>query len=152
MFRPARADECALLSELAFRSKAVWGYTADFMAKCRSELTLDASYLEQNAVEVLEIDGSVVGFYSIEVLGREQAELGHLFVRADALRHGYGRQLLERACRTACASGFGRLRIHGDPNAAPFYQKLGGRLVGTSPSLTIPGRELPVFEIELCRT
>src|SRR6185503_18441731 len=42
MFRAARADECEWLSELAFRSKAVWGYPPDFMQRCRSELTINA--------------------------------------------------------------------------------------------------------------
>jgi GNAT superfamily N-acetyltransferase len=149
MFRSARGDECETLSDLAFRSKASWGYSADFMAKCRSELTLDAHYLAENEVEVLELETEIIGFYSIEEVEPELAELGHLFVRPDLLRQGHGRPLFERACQKARALGFRRLRVHGDPNAAEFYQTLGARFVGMAPSATIPGRELPVFEIEL---
>jgi hypothetical protein len=38
--RGARQDECALLSDLAFRAKAVWGYSHQFMADCAAELTV----------------------------------------------------------------------------------------------------------------
>jgi hypothetical protein len=31
MIRPARHDEASLLTDLAFRSKAYWGYSEEFM-------------------------------------------------------------------------------------------------------------------------
>ena len=40
LIRPARAEECESLSELARRSKAVWGYDAAFMAACHEELAV----------------------------------------------------------------------------------------------------------------
>jgi hypothetical protein len=40
LIRPARPDECELLSELALRSKGCWGYDAEFLEACRAELTL----------------------------------------------------------------------------------------------------------------
>jgi hypothetical protein len=41
--RPARAEEGDLLTDLAFRSKAYWGYDEAFMAACRDELVMRAS-------------------------------------------------------------------------------------------------------------
>ena len=38
--RLARREETHALSELAFLSKAYWGYDEDFMAACRAELTV----------------------------------------------------------------------------------------------------------------
>ena len=38
--RSARPEEAETLSALALRSKAYWGYPADFMEACREELTL----------------------------------------------------------------------------------------------------------------
>ena len=38
--RTPRPDELSSLSDLCFRSKAVWGYDAAFMEACRGELTL----------------------------------------------------------------------------------------------------------------
>ena len=137
------------MSELAFRSKAVWGYPPDFMQRCRAELTIRAEHLDHDALEVMELGGKVVGFYSLERVSEEVVELGHLFIDSGLVRRGHGRRLLERAARTAFDLGFGVLRIQGDPNAEPFYQSMGARKVGTQPSASIPGRELPLFELEL---
>ena len=38
--RNARQDEAALLTDIAKRSKAYWGYDEKFMAKCQEELTV----------------------------------------------------------------------------------------------------------------
>ena len=40
--RSAKPEEADALSALAFRSKAYWGYGAEFLEACRSELTLTA--------------------------------------------------------------------------------------------------------------
>jgi GNAT superfamily N-acetyltransferase len=151
MFRPARADECALLSDLAFRSKAIWGYPRDFMEQCRAELTISADTFDDNVLEVMDLGGDVVGFYSLERVSDEVVELGHLFIDPGLVRRGHGRRLLERAARTAHGLGFRTLRIQGDPNAEPFYQSMGARKVGTQPSASIPSRVLPVFELALWR-
>jgi GNAT superfamily N-acetyltransferase len=149
MFRSARVEECAVLSNLAFRSKAIWGYSADFMEQCRGELTISADFLADNLLEVIELGGNVIGFYSLERISAAVAELGHLFVDPLLVRRGHGRRLLERAARTAYGLGFRTLRIQGDPNAEGFYQNAGARKVGTQPSASIPGRVLPVFELDL---
>ena len=36
VLRPADPSEAALLTDLCLRSKAVWGYDAAFMARCRT--------------------------------------------------------------------------------------------------------------------
>lgn len=38
--RDARPDAAGLLTSLAMRSKAYWGYPPEFMAACRGELTV----------------------------------------------------------------------------------------------------------------
>jgi len=47
--RPARREECGLLTELALRSKAVWGYDAAFMEACREELTIRREMFDSEA-------------------------------------------------------------------------------------------------------
>ena len=39
-FRSATAADAAELTDIAFRSKAYWGYSEEFMEACREELTL----------------------------------------------------------------------------------------------------------------
>ena len=48
--------------------------------------------------------------------------------------------------------GYARMVIQGDPNAEGFYRAAGGRLAGTMESLSIPGRLLPLFHVELIAT
>ena len=62
---------------------------------------------------------------------------------------GHGWRLLEHAKAEAIARGFSTMIIQADPNATGFYQHLGGRLVGSQPSESIPGRMLPLLEIQL---
>ena len=39
--------------------------------------------------------------------------------------------------------------IQGDPNASKFYEAAGARLVGTRESGSVPGRDLPLYEIDI---
>jgi hypothetical protein len=41
------------------------------------------------------------------------------------------------------------MRIEADPHAEAFYLGRGARCVGTAPSGSIPGRMLPLLEIDL---
>ncbi len=150
--RRAAPEEAARLSELAIRSKAVWGYEPEFMAACRDELTLSLDYVETTPTFVAEADGAAVGFYSLERLGETEVELGFLFVEPEAIGRGHGRRLIEHAKAQARAAGYATMVIQGDPHAERFYRAAGGRLAGTRESLSIPGRFLPLFRVDLLAT
>ncbi len=150
MFRPPTRAELAHLSALAMRSKASWGYSAEFMEACRDELTVG----HQEDITLLEIrpDGStprIIGFYGLERLHGDRAELIYLFVEPHLLGRGFGRRLLTHAMGRASAQGVRALLIVGDPNATAFYERCGARLIGEQPSESIPGRVLPLFELSL---
>lgn len=147
--RRAVPAEATCLSELALRSKAVWGYSSEFMAACRDELTLSQDYIETSPTFVVELEAEPVGFYSLERLSPKEVELGLLFVEPEAIGRGHGRQLIEHAKAEARTAGYVTMVIQGDPNAERFYSAAGGRLVGTRESLSIPGRVLPLFHIDL---
>ncbi len=147
--RWARPDEARHLSELALRSKAVWGYGPEFMAACRDELTLSPSYVDTTPTFVAESRGTPISFYSLERLCTSQVELGFLFVEPAAIGQGHGRRLIEHAKAEARARGYATMVIQGDPNAEGFYRAAGGRLAGTKESLSIPGRILPLFHVDL---
>ena len=149
VIRRADPSEAGLLSDLAFRSKAVWGYDDAFMARCRAELTLAPDFVRQNPVFVVEAEGRIRGFYSLERRSADIVDLGHLFLEPADRGRGLGRRLVEHACEQACSLGGRRLRIEGDPNAEAFYAACGAKRIGAVPSGSIPGRELPLFEIEL---
>jgi predicted acetyltransferase/predicted GNAT family acetyltransferase len=145
----ARPEQSGVLSELALRSKAHWDYPADFLEACREELTLSPDLIAAQPTFVLEQDGRPVGVYSLERHSRSRVELGHLFVEPDQIGRGLGRRLLDHATEQARKAGFVTLVIQSDPNAEPFYLAAGAERVDITPSASIPGRELPLLELDL---
>ena len=59
--RPPTIDELSGLSDLCFRSKAVWGYGEEFMKACRGELSFEPRDLELTPIAVAERDGKPIG-------------------------------------------------------------------------------------------
>lgn len=165
--RRAVPGDAAELSELALRSKAIWGYSAEFMARCREELTLTPDQLEENWGYIYEDLGAsrekrLVGFVllsrcSAEERVKSHAEMGDgdvfeveaLFVEPERLGEGIGRRLFTEALR-ACkaAADHGRLWIQSDPNAEAFYLSCGAVRVGERESSSIPGRYLPLLAVD----
>ena len=147
--RQALPSEVEHLSELAFRSKSYWGYSDQFMQACLEELTVDEHHIENNPTFVLEDSRDIIGFYSLEHISAPEVELSYLFVEPDFIGKGYGRKLIRHAQEEARQLGYEKMIIQGDPNAERFYRSVGGSVVGTKKSASIPDRELPIFCINL---
>ena len=146
--RDALQNELSYLDGLCLRSKAVWGYDDAFMAACRTELTLHPDELRTTQLQVAERDAALVGVAQLKVTGGD-AELMKLFVEPALLGSGIGRLLFEWATERARALGATRMMIEADPGAVPFYERMGARHAGLAPSQSIPGRMLPLLQMEL---
>ena len=147
--RPPTNDELSGLSDLCFRSKAVWGYDDEFMEACRGELTFKPSDLKLTRIGVAEWDGRPIAVAQLKVVD-DEADLLKLFVEPGALRSGTGKALFAWATDAARKLGARRLTIEADPDAAPFYRRMGAYDVGQAPSGSIPGRMLPKLAMNLC--
>lgn len=147
--RKGQPSESELLSDLALRSKAYWGYSQEFMDACRKELTYSPEDIQSNHIFVAEIDNSIVGFYALTILSPIEIELEALFVEPAYIGQGYGRKLIDHAKTISHKSGKQVMIIQGDPNAASFYLAVGGKLTGERESTSIPGRYLPTFMIQI---
>ena len=75
--------------------------------------------------------------------------LEKLFVDPGAMGRGIGRALFTWAIDAARERGGRVLVIEADPQAVPFYQRLGAVPAGHAPSASIPGRALPVLHYSL---
>lgn len=142
--RPALPIEADLLSGLALRSKAQWGYDASFLEACREALRVAPEYIASAPVYVVEEDGGrVVGFYG---LGHKDgdADVLFLFVEPDAIGRGYGARLWRHLVDTARTLGYRRVRVESDPYAEGFYRAMGAVRTGEAPA-GIAGRLLPVL-------
>lgn len=146
--RLARPDEAAALTELAMRSKASWGYSDEFMAACRAELTFTPETMAVWTVWVAELDGEVAGMVALHMDGAD-AELENFFVEPDLQGQGIGAALMKVFTDTARDRGARTVGLDADPNAEAIYQRRGFTTVGRSPSGSIPGRFLPRMELRL---
>jgi len=118
------------------------------MAACRAELKLHPDDLRTTQLQVAEREAAVVGLAQLKVSGGD-AELMKLFVEPALLGSGIGRLLFAWAVERARALGAVRMMIEADPGAAPFYERMGARYAGLAPSQSIPGRMLPLLQMEL---
>jgi GNAT superfamily N-acetyltransferase len=146
--RPAAPGDLGALSDLAFRSKGYWGYSAEFLEACREELTVTAQRLDEESIWVAEAGGEVLGFAASRV-EEEVAELVDLFVEPEHIGSGVGAALWAHVIAHVAATGATRLRIEADPHAEEWYQRRGAVRVGETPSGSIPGRLLPLLEYSL---
>jgi predicted N-acetyltransferase YhbS len=153
IIREACPGEAGALSALALRSKAHWGYARDFLEACRNELAVDGSRIgcADYRCFVAVQDEAIVGFYTLESMSAGVWELDALFVEPAHIGTGIGRSLVQHALHILSQRGATRLVIQGDPNATEFYTAIGARQVGTRESGSIPGRLLPLFEIDIDR-
>lgn len=148
VIRPAHAAEAEALTELSLRSKALWGYDAAFLARCRSIMTVKGANIETRPHFVAEIEGCIAGFYGFEPES-EGVGLDYMFVDPDLTGRGIGRSLWAHAVDTARGLGHQAMIVVSDPNAEGFYLKMGCRRIGTRPSDLEPGRQLPLLRYVL---
>ena len=148
MIRPPVETELDELLALNIRSKAYWGYDAEFMDACRDELTVTARDVANSAAVVVEIENQISGMAQVGPLG-EDADLLKLFIDPPHMGTGLGRHLFNWCVSAAREDSKSRLLIEADPQAAPFYEHMGARIIGTTPSGSIPGRSLPLLEYSL---
>jgi len=147
--RRASPGEAALLSALALRSKAHWGYSRDFIKSCEDEITYQPGQISGDTFDfvVIENEVTIMGFYAIECVSKTEYELDALFVDPEYIGTGCGRRLIQHALKNVATKGGERLVIQGDPNAEQFYLAAGGQQIGSRKSGSIPGRVLPLYEI-----
>jgi GNAT superfamily N-acetyltransferase len=148
LLRAAQAEEAEAITELALRSKRLWGYSDEFMAVMAPVMALTTADVEAGHVEVPCADDVLLGFFRLQRRG-DHAWLEDLFVHPDEVGKGYGRRLLGRAAELGREWGVGLIRFESDPHAEGFYLRLGAVRVGMSPSAAMPGREIPLMEYPL---
>ncbi len=139
-----------MLTALCRRSKAAWGYDADFMAASAATLTVTPEAIEAGRVFVAEDGADRIGIAAyIWLVSGDEIELDLLFVEPGRMRSGAGRALLAQVAEAGAAAGAQRLIIAADPHAGAFYERCGAVRIGDTPSDAIPGRTLPLYILAL---
>ncbi|MBI2253245.1 MAG: GNAT family N-acetyltransferase [Proteobacteria bacterium] len=143
--RPARLVECAALDDICFRSKAYWGYDADFMENVRAQIRVNQDAVRAERVWVAADHADrPCGVLEVDPLDQHTVDLTLLFIDPAHMRQGLGRLLYAKALDLAHGLGAGHLVIDSDPQAAAFYASMGATRTGSEPT-GYRGRLLPKF-------
>jgi GNAT superfamily N-acetyltransferase len=148
LVRAAVPDEARVLTALAMRSKAHWGYDAAFMERAAPDLGITPEVIEGATAFVAESGVEVVGFYVLAVADGVPM-LSDLWVEPVAIGTGVGAQLWAHMLEQARRLGYRIVRVHSEPNAEGFYLKMGARRVGFVESSVVRGRLLPLMEMAI---
>jgi GNAT superfamily N-acetyltransferase len=132
------------------RSKASWGYSDEFMARVRTDMTVTAMDIERDRVDILESEERLLGYSRLRS-GPAHAELIDLFIDPEAMATGHGRRLFEHALEVARGWGAAVVELDSDPHAEAFYLSLGTTRVRETRSTLSEGRSLPRLRYSLSR-
>jgi molybdenum cofactor cytidylyltransferase len=131
--RPAVEMEAPVLSSLAMRAKAYWGYSAEALERWRPELAISPMDVREKPTFVAMVGAEIVGFYSLSP-SHASWELDNLWVLPEFMQQGIGRALLSHALETATHAGASEVTVDADPNAESFYLECGAIRRGEVPA------------------
>jgi predicted N-acetyltransferase YhbS len=145
--RRAQPADAADLTGLALRSKASWGYPAEWVDAWIPDLTFTPEYLTAHRTFLAEHEERAVGVIVLQEHPTHWS-LGHLWIDPTVQRQGVGRTLVAYALSVAETVHPARVMVIADPNAEAFYRRLGAIRVGSqaAPMPGAPARALPVLE------
>ena len=147
--RRAHSKEARILSDIAYRSKAFWGYDPEYMELAKKELSISEENILNNWIFLIEAENMIRGFYELRKNSKQEAELFWLFVDPTSIGTGYGKTLMKHAIQLAMNNNFNHIKIKSDPNAESFYNGFGAVVVGESLSTVRPNMKLPVMSLHL---
>lgn len=150
--RRALPSEAGELTRLARAAKASWGYPAEWLSAWREELTIPPEYVSRHQVFVADTGNDLAGVAALE-LANGDAVLENVWVASAYQGQGIGAALVRHGLALARETGHKAVRVTADPNAAGFYEHLGGRVTGSVKAAMpgMPDRVLPVLELVVSR-
>ncbi len=148
----ANPSEAATLSAIAWAAKAFWGYPPHWMEQWREQLTITQNFIAANETFAALINQKTVGFLAL-LQTADVLRLEHLWVLPNWMGQGIGRTLFRHAAEQAAARGALSLTIEADPNAEPFYRRMGAVRSGVI-TTEIDGRcrDLPILTFDLTKS
>lgn len=148
MIERAKSSDGEILTEIALRSKAFWGYSNEQIESWREDLTVFPEMFEKYTISKYLVENQIAGFYILEEVNALTSNLKFLFISPDFIKKGIGYQLLQHAIVTSKTQGHTKMLVLSDPNAETFYAKHGFKVYAQMES-SVPGRFLPEMELQL---
>ncbi|PRY02953.1 acetyltransferase (GNAT) family protein [Pontibacter ummariensis] len=111
----------------------------------QSELTVSKTYILRNHVVKVYCGQTFIGFYALISYGEGNWEVDHLWLTAENIRKGYGKEIFRHMIEHIRNAGGTRITLTAEPNAKGFYEKMGGKVIRRLES-KIVGRFLEEYE------
>lgn len=140
--RRAQTSESEILTNIAIKSEAYWGYDSNFMEIFKSIYKVTEEFISNNPTFVVEEDDNIVGFYGV-LVGDKEISLEYLFIDPKYIGKGYGKSLWNHMVDNCANLGIKEFVIITSPQAKEFYTKMGAIPTGEVDSLVIKGRKVP---------
>lgn len=141
--RAAVSEDAAALTSLIYRSKQSNGYDDVFMALCVDVLRITPEILTRRHTFLAETNNQILGCVMLDPKDTNTAEICAFFIDPEHKRRGIGQLLWNEVLNHARDLGFTQLVLDADPEAVPFYYRLGFETLHDTPSEAIPNRVIP---------
>ncbi|WP_069997857.1 GNAT family N-acetyltransferase [Cellulosilyticum sp. I15G10I2] len=138
----AEPKDALILTKIAIRSEAYWGYNFQFMKKFKSVYKISEDYIEKNSTYIIIDKDIIVGFYGLLINERE-ISLEYLFIEPQYIGKGYGKMLWNHMISECKVLNIKEFALVTSQQAKEFYIKLGAKTCGEVDSLVIKGRKVP---------
>ncbi len=136
----AKPEDWERLGQIAVASKSYWGYSEHLLLQWAQTPIITPDSIKKDTVYVACINSFLIGWYRL-LIRLPVVILEDLWVLPDYIGKGVGRNLFEHAIQQANLSGAERLELDADPNAEPFYTRMGCQVIGES--ISEWGRAVP---------
>jgi ribosomal protein S18 acetylase RimI-like enzyme len=142
----ARSQDSVILKEICITSKGYWGYPHPLMCQFAQTPIITPESIARDMVYKACVEEVTVGWYRL-LTHAPTAVLDDLWVAPGFMGQGIGRALFQHMVSQAQSLGARAIELDADPNAAPFYERMGCSIVGQS--LTEWGRTVPRMRYSL---
>ncbi|OEK05001.1 GNAT family N-acetyltransferase [Roseivirga misakiensis] len=140
----ASSKDAFLLSGIAQKAKAHWGYPAEWLELWKPDLTFDQDYLNSHNTYTISEDGTSTPLgFCIVIEEGNHFQIEHCWVNQSQIGKGLGKKLMEEVLKKEPYLNH-EFQVLSDPNAVGFYEKFGFQVKQMIPGVP-EGRELPLM-------
>jgi len=136
----AKSEDAERLKQIAIASKSYWGYSEHLISQWAQTPIITSESINKDKVYLARVNSLIIGWYRL-LIRLPAVVLEDLWVLPDYIGKGVGRNLFEHAIQQAKLSGAQYLELEADPNAEPFYARMGCQRIGEN--ISEWGRAIP---------
>lgn len=140
--RNAELNEFKILTDIAIRSEAYWGYDSKYMKKFKDYYSITEDFIIKNSVVLIENDKDIIGFYGMTGVS-ETSSLEYFFIEPKYIGQGYGKLLWDYLIKECKFTGIKEICFVTSTQARDFYIKMGAIPCEEIESLLKKGRMIP---------